>query len=103
MWNKRLFGWQVILQAVESAGIKFPDGKTTGVSLRSQRIKLPANVGQKKSKGIEQMLQELEIGMPKTDPYLTFNGRKALLLIVNLCNRKLSTNKLSTFSFRPEL
>lgn len=56
---------QNILQAVETAGIKFPDNKTTGVSLRSQRIKLPANVGQKKSKGIEQMLQELDIGIYK--------------------------------------
>lgn len=59
---KNIFNPQHILQQVETAGIKFPDNKTTGVSLRSQRIKLPANVGQKKSKGIEQMLQELEIG-----------------------------------------
>lgn len=47
---------------METAGIKFPDYKNSGVSLRSQRMKLPANVGQKKSKGIEQMLQEMELG-----------------------------------------
>ncbi|XP_066584422.1 DNA methyltransferase 1-associated protein 1 isoform X2 [Prorops nasuta] len=46
---------------VESAGIKFPDFKNSGVSLRSQRIKLPNNLGQKKMKGIEQMLNELNL------------------------------------------
>lgn len=51
-----------MLQAVETAGIKFPDFKNSGVSLRSQRMKLPANVGQKKSKGIEQILQEIGMG-----------------------------------------
>lgn len=53
---------QYILQAAETAGIKFPDYKNSGVSLRSQRMKLPANVGQKKSKGIEQMLQDMSLG-----------------------------------------
>ncbi|KAJ8971808.1 hypothetical protein NQ317_004838 [Molorchus minor] len=49
--------------AVESAGIKFPDYKNSGASLRSQRMKLPANVGQKKSKGIEQILQEMGLDL----------------------------------------
>ena len=50
--------------SVESCtGIKFPDLKTTGVSLRSQRMKLPASVGQKKVKAIEQLLGELNLGM----------------------------------------
>ncbi|CAH1101449.1 unnamed protein product [Psylliodes chrysocephalus] len=48
-----------ILQTIESAGIKFPDYKNSGVSLRSQRMKLPANIGQKKSKGVEQILQDM--------------------------------------------
>lgn len=50
------------LQAVESAGIKFPDLKNSGVSLRSQRIKLPSSLGQKKMKGIEQVLTDLNLG-----------------------------------------
>lgn len=50
------------LQVVESAGIKFPDFKNSGVTLRSQRIKLPSSLGQKKMKGIEQMLNELRLG-----------------------------------------
>ncbi|XP_057657784.1 DNA methyltransferase 1-associated protein 1 [Diorhabda carinulata] len=55
-----------ILQALENAGIKFPDYKNSGVSLRSQRMKLPANVGQKKSKGIEQILQEMGLELNPT-------------------------------------
>ncbi|KAG5890921.1 hypothetical protein JTB14_024918 [Gonioctena quinquepunctata] len=55
-----------ILQAIESAGIKFPDFKNSGVSLRSQRMKLPANVGQKKSKGVEQILQEMGLELNPT-------------------------------------
>lgn len=47
---------------MESAGIKFPDFKNSGVTLRSQRIKLPSSLGQKKMKGIEQMLNELRLG-----------------------------------------
>ncbi|XP_018328681.1 DNA methyltransferase 1-associated protein 1 isoform X2 [Agrilus planipennis] len=52
--------------AVETAGIKFPDYKNSGASLRSQRMKLPANIGQKKSKGIEQMLQEMNLELNPT-------------------------------------
>ncbi|XP_046751997.1 DNA methyltransferase 1-associated protein 1 [Diprion similis] len=54
---------------VESAGIKFPDFKNSSVSLRSQRIKLPSSLGQKKMKSIEQMLTELhlELNPPPTE------------------------------------
>ncbi len=46
---------------VESAGIKFTDNKVSGVSLRSHRMKLPQSVGLKKTKAIEQLLDELQI------------------------------------------
>uniref|UniRef100_A0A2K6U1Z4 DNA methyltransferase 1-associated protein 1 n=1 Tax=Saimiri boliviensis boliviensis TaxID=39432 RepID=A0A2K6U1Z4_SAIBB len=46
----------------ETAGIKFPDFKSAGVTLRSQRMKLPSSVGQKKIKALEQMLLELGVG-----------------------------------------
>ncbi|KAL7294912.1 hypothetical protein TKK_0011833 [Trichogramma kaykai] len=49
------------LHVAEPTGIKFPDVKNSGVSLRSQRIKLPSSLGQKKMKGIEQTLVELNI------------------------------------------
>lgn len=46
---------------LESAGIKFPENKNSGATLRSARMKLPASVGQKKAKAIEQLLVELNI------------------------------------------
>lgn len=46
---------------VESTGIKFPDNKLAGVSLRSFKMKLPPSVGTKKTKAIEQLLDELQI------------------------------------------
>jgi len=46
---------------LESAGIKFPGTTGSGVTLRSQRMKLPPSVGQKKTKAIEQMLAEIDV------------------------------------------
>lgn len=57
--NNKSSSW---FQAVETAGIKFPEIKSSGVFVRSQKMKLPANIGQKKMKAIEQLLQELNIG-----------------------------------------
>ncbi|XP_011495755.1 PREDICTED: DNA methyltransferase 1-associated protein 1 [Ceratosolen solmsi marchali] len=51
------------LQVVEPTGIKFPDFKNSGVSLRSQRIKLPSSLGQKKLKGIEQTLSDMKLDL----------------------------------------
>lgn len=51
-----------IIKAVESAGIKFSDLRGSGVSLRSQKMKLPANIGQKKAKALEQTIQEFKVG-----------------------------------------
>ncbi|KAK9727926.1 DNA methyltransferase 1-associated protein 1 (DMAP1) [Popillia japonica] len=77
-----------ILQAAETAGIKFPDYKNSGVSLRSQRMKLPANVGQKKSKGIEQMLQDMSLELnptPTEDICQNFNElRSDMVLLMEL-------------------
>ncbi|XP_003425537.1 DNA methyltransferase 1-associated protein 1 [Nasonia vitripennis] len=57
------------LQVTEPTGIKFPDFKNSGVSLRSQRIKLPSSLGQKKLKGIEQTLidMKLDLNPPPTE------------------------------------
>lgn len=45
----------------ESASIKFPDPKASGIYLRSSRMKLPSSVGQKRVKAINQLLNELKI------------------------------------------
>ncbi|XP_037918084.1 DNA methyltransferase 1-associated protein 1 isoform X2 [Hermetia illucens] len=50
-----------VVNAVESAGIKFSDLRGSGVSLRSQKMKLPANIGQKKAKALEQTIQEFKV------------------------------------------
>ena len=42
-------------------GIKFPDVKQPGVSLRSYKMKLPQSVGLRKLKAIESVLDELQI------------------------------------------
>lgn len=77
-----------ILQVIESAGIKFPDFKNSGVSLRSQRMKLPANVGQKKSKGIEQLLQDMNLELnpiPTDENCRYFNElRSDMVLLIEI-------------------
>uniref|UniRef100_A0A8D9DTN3 DNA methyltransferase 1-associated protein 1 n=1 Tax=Cacopsylla melanoneura TaxID=428564 RepID=A0A8D9DTN3_9HEMI len=50
-------------QTLESAGIKWPEMRATGVSIRSQKMKLPTGLGQKKIKALEQMLQDLNISL----------------------------------------
>lgn len=72
----------------EPGGIKFPDFKQSGVTLRSQRMKLPASIGQKKMKAIEQVLEELGIEfnpMPTEDMVANFNElRQDIVLLYEL-------------------
>ncbi|CAH2991315.1 unnamed protein product [Chilo suppressalis] len=51
---------------VEWSGIKFPEARSTGVWLRSQRMKLPPGVGQRKTKAIEQELRLMNIDIAPT-------------------------------------
>ena len=70
---------------IESAGIKFPEIKSSGASLRSQRMKLPAAVGQKKTKAIEQLLNELNIDlhpMPTEDICHHFNELRSDMVLL---------------------
>lgn len=92
-----------VTNAIESAGIKFTDLRGTGVSLRSQKMKLPANVGQKKAKSIEQALQEFKVDStppPTEDICNTFNElRSDMVLLFELrtalttCNFELESLK----------
>jgi len=75
---------------VESTGIRWMDGKASGVSLRSVRMKLPNGVGLKKTKAIENMCQELSL---ETQPPCTedicneFNElRSEMVLLYELKN-----------------
>ncbi|RXN01358.1 hypothetical protein EOD39_7043 [Acipenser ruthenus] len=64
----------------ETAGIKFPDFKSAGVTLRSQRMKLPSSVGQKKIKAIEQILTEQAV--PTEEIVQMFNELRSDLVLV---------------------
>ncbi|XP_073848900.1 DNA methyltransferase 1 associated protein 1 [Musca autumnalis] len=52
-----------VVNAIEvgTSGIKFADLRGSGVSLRSQKMKLPANIGQRKVKALEQAIQEFKV------------------------------------------
>lgn len=52
-----------VVNAIEigTNGIKFADLRGSGVSLRSQKMKLPANIGQRKVKALEQAIQEFKV------------------------------------------
>uniref|UniRef100_H2UFA2 DNA methyltransferase 1-associated protein 1 n=1 Tax=Takifugu rubripes TaxID=31033 RepID=H2UFA2_TAKRU len=69
----------------ETAGIKFPDFKSAGVTLRSQRMKLPSSVGQKKIKAIEQILMEQGVDlnpMPTEEIVQMFNELRSDLVLL---------------------
>jgi len=72
----------------DTTGIKFADFKTAGCSVRSQRMKLPSSLGQKKMKAIEQVLDELGIEMnpiPSEDIVTHFNElRQDIVLLYEL-------------------
>ncbi|XP_022097170.1 DNA methyltransferase 1-associated protein 1-like [Acanthaster planci] len=72
-------------QILETGGIKFPDFKQSGVYLRSQKMKLPSSVGQKKTKAIEHLLDELGIPiqpMPTEDICQLYNELRSDLVLL---------------------
>ncbi|KAG7306422.1 hypothetical protein JYU34_009055 [Plutella xylostella] len=75
---------------VEWSGIRFPESRGAGVWLRSQRMKLPPGVGQRKTKAIEQELRQLNIELaptPTEDICKHFNElRSDLALSIDLKN-----------------
>lgn len=72
----------------ETTSIKFPDFKQSGVSLRSQRMKLPASLGQRKTKAIETTLEEMGIDLnptPTQEIVTSFNElRQDIILMYEL-------------------
>lgn len=72
----------------QQPGIKFPEIKGSGVFLRSSRLKMPPSVGNKKSKAVEQLLDELGVDlfpMPTEEICQNFNElRNQLLLLYEL-------------------
>lgn len=108
-----LSGTAASLLEMNTLGIKFPDFKTSGTSLRSQRLKLPTSLGTKKMKALEQMIQELgldQFPMPTESICQNFNEiRSDLLLLyeikVNLANTdfEIQAIKNQLAAVKPEL
>lgn len=81
-------------QAVESAGIKFNDLRGTGVSPRSMKMKLPASVGQKKVKALEQTLAEFKVDSappPTEEICVAFNELRSDLVLLSELRSALTT------------
>lgn len=69
----------------ENVGIKFSESRTSGPSLRSSRLRLPAAVGQKKSKAIENLLNELNVDLkpvPTEEICQHFNELRSEIVIL---------------------
>lgn len=108
-----LSGTAASLLEVNTVGIKFPDFKTSGTSLRSQRLKLPTSLGTKKMKALEQMIQELgldQFPMPTESICQNFNELRSDLLLlyeikVNLANTEFEIQSIKNQlqAVKPEL
>jgi len=100
-----------IKEQMDTGGIKFPDFKASGVYLRSQRMKLPPSVGQKKTKAIEQLLEVAGVDanpVPSEIMCNEFNDlRSDMVLLYELkshlasCEQELYTLKAQYESLNP--
>lgn len=46
----------------DHSSLRFPEFRSAGAHLRSQEMKLPTNIGQKKLKNIETVMEKLKLG-----------------------------------------
>jgi len=94
--------------AKDQSGIRFPDLKGSGVFLRSSKLKMPPSVGNKKSKAVEQLLEELSVDiipMPTEDICISFNELRNQLLLLYELRQASSTSEyeLQTLRHRYEI
>lgn len=74
--------------SMETATIRFGEGvnKGTGIAMRSQKMKLPANFGQKRTKALEQILSEFKVdpNPPSTEEIVTaFNDLRSDMILLH--------------------
>lgn len=77
-----------VVSTMETANIRFGEGinKGTGITMRSQKMKLPANFGQKRTKALEQMLAEFKVdpNPPAIEEICTtFNDLRSEMVLLN--------------------
>jgi len=92
----------------QSAAIRFPEIKGSGVFLRSSKLKMPPSVGNKKTKAVEQLLEELGVDvipMPTEDICQNFNELRNQLLLLYELKQALASSEydLQTLKMRYEL
>lgn len=94
-----------VVNALEigNSGIKFADLRGSGVSLRSQKMKLPANIGQRKVKALEQAIQEFKVdpSPPPTEEICNaFNELRSDMVLLCELRTALSTLVYEMISLR---
>lgn len=58
----KLFIELLLISVQEHSSLRFPEFRSAGAHLRSQEMKLPTNIGQKKLKNIETVIEKLKLG-----------------------------------------
>lgn len=87
-----------VVTTMETANIRFGEGvnKGTGITMRSQKMKLPANFGQKRTKALEQMLAEFKVdpNPPAIEEVCTaFNELRADMILLNEIRTALASSE----------
>lgn len=77
-----------VVTSMETATIRFGEGvnKGMGIAMRSQKMKLPANFGQKRTKALEQILAEFKVdpNPPATEEICTaFNDLRSDMILLH--------------------
>jgi len=86
-----------VVTSMETAAIRFGEGvnKGTGIAMRSQKMKLPANFGQKRTKALEQILAEFKVdpNPPATEEICTaFNDLRSDMILLHEIRSTLSAS-----------
>jgi DNA methyltransferase 1-associated protein 1 len=87
-----------VVTTMETATIRFGEGvnKGTGITMRSQKMKLPANFGQKRTKALEQILAEFKVdpNPPATDEICTaFNELRSDMILLHEIRTALASSE----------
>lgn len=88
-----------VVTSMETSNIRFGEGvnKGTGITMRSQKMKLPANFGQKRSKALEQMLSEFRVEQnpPAIEEICSaFNELRSDMMLLHDLRTALQTSEL---------
>lgn len=94
-----------VVSSMETANIRFGEGvnKGTGITMRSQKMKLPANFGQKRTKALEQMLAEFKVdpNPPAIEEICTaFNELRSDMILLHEIRTALAASEFEVVSLK---